>query len=61
MDGSEASWPPSVREGQTTLRKGVDMKAMPIRMAYTCRGCGIEIPYPGRFKKCPVCGVKGGW
>lgn len=28
---------------------------------YTCRGCGTVIAYPERFKKCPVCGIKGGW
>ncbi len=28
---------------------------------YTCRGCGTVITYPERFRKCPVCGIKGGW
>lgn len=25
---------------------------------YVCRGCGHECPYPSRFIKCPVCGIK---
>ncbi len=29
------------------------------RMAmYVCRGCGTEIAYPARFRKCPVCGIR---
>lgn len=28
---------------------------------YICRGCGTEIAYPSNFRKCPVCGIKGGW
>ena len=30
------------------------------KMAYTCRGCGTQVSYPGTFKKCPVCGIKWG-
>lgn len=25
---------------------------------YICRGCGTEIAYPQRFRKCPVCGIR---
>jgi hypothetical protein len=28
--------------------------------AYTCRGCGTSVSYPGTFRKCPVCGIKWG-
>lgn len=31
-----------------------------ILSAYTCRGCGTEVPNKGAFKKCPVCGIKWG-
>ena len=27
-------------------------------IAYTCRGCGTDVSYPERFRKCPVCGIK---
>lgn len=25
---------------------------------YTCRGCGAEIAYTERFRKCPQCGSR---
>lgn len=31
-----------------------------ILKAYTCRGCGGQVTYPERFKKCPMCGIKWG-
>jgi rubrerythrin len=31
-----------------------------LRAPYVCRGCGTEVSYPARFKKCPVCGIKWG-
>jgi rubrerythrin len=27
---------------------------------YVCRGCGHEVAYQSRFRKCPVCGIKWG-
>lgn len=24
---------------------------------HICRGCGTEIMYPGKYRKCPVCGI----
>ena len=27
---------------------------------YICRGCGAEVNYPEKFRKCPVCGIKWG-
>lgn len=31
-----------------------------LKAMYICRGCGAEIAYPNRFKKCPVCGINLG-
>ena len=31
-----------------------------VKAPYICRGCGAEVAYPERFKKCPVCGIKWG-
>lgn len=27
---------------------------------YICRGCGAEIMYPDKYRKCPVCGIRLG-
>jgi len=31
-----------------------------LQAMYICRGCGAEVAYPERYKKCPVCGIKWG-
>lgn len=27
---------------------------------YICRGCGGEIAYPQKYRKCPMCGISLG-
>lgn len=36
------------------------IRAISAMSGYICRACGTEVMYPGKYRKCPVCGIKWG-